>query len=250
MKGCSPKCFEIISDQCVSYTGKSYPEIGVEQGDSINQTLEKLASALVAIKAKVDACSYCNGEVSVPRTTNEIISSDTLTYSSVTETPSSARISVSTTPTSTSIPFRYSISSLPEGTVIDSKITIEGMKNSYPSQLVSTSGLSGGLELKPDNFPANLIAEVRVMTVEGEKKITSKIPINPSGQNIDVNMYSKNIGTADLNTQSQINTHFDKELASLRTSVNALTNLNIDGNNMSITEHLLDLQGKVKNLST
>ena len=250
MKGCSPKCFEIISDQCVSYTGGSYPEIGVEQGDSISQTLDKLASALVSLKSKVDACSYCNGEVTVPRTTNDILSSDNLTHSSVTETPSSARISVSTNPTATAVPFTYSISSLPSGTVIDSKITVEGMKNSYPSQLISTTGLSGGLELKPDNFPATLNAEVRIMTADGEKKVTSKIPLDPSGQNLDLNMYSKNVGTADLNTQSQINTFFDKELSTLRTSINALTNVNINGNSMSVTEHLVDLDSKVKNLST
>lgn len=248
MKGCSPKCFEVYTDSCVEYTGSSYPMIGVSQGNSISDVLDKLASALVELRARVDACSFCNGEPYFQDTTT-IVNTTPITYSSVNEFPSNARIQLDVNPTSSSIPVTYVLSNLPEGTVLASEVKVEGMKNNYPATILSTSGVSGGFELKPDNFPAKLISKTRLMTSSGEKEYNISIPLNPSGQSLNMGMYVRETGTPDINTQADVNVFFDKEISSLKSAINSLQTVNSGGSSMPITEKILEIENRLGSIT-
>lgn len=246
-KTCSPKCFEVYNDSCVEYTGNSYPRVGVNQGDSVQTTIMNLASALDALIARVDACSFCNGEVMV-RTSDQLINTSQLTYKTITELPSDSRIAVSVNPSSTSVPVTYAMSNFPQGTIIHAETWIEGMKNGYPTKLVNTPGTSGGFELKPENFPAKLYSKTRVMTSSGEKEYTSSIPLDPSGQKTDIGMYVKEAGSPELSTQTQVNSFFDKELSNLKSAVNALQTVNTSGASVPITEKLIEMEQRLNSL--
>ncbi len=249
LKKCSPKCFEVYSDSCVEYTGPDIQELRISQGSSLQAIITELASALLDLKRRVDACSFCNGEQMI-RNTDELVNMSEISQTSITEVPINSRISVKAEAQSSGTEIAYVISELPQGTMINSDVWVEGMKSGYPSKVVETSGLSGGFSLSPDNFPAKLYTRTRIMTDSGEKEITAVIPLEASGQKTDVGMYSRNIGTASLASQTDVNKFFDKEISGLRSAINMLQSVNTTGVQVPITQKVMELEQRINKLDS
>jgi len=63
---CYNGCAEIVSDQCVKYTGVDIPELGIENGDTLAHVEEQITSYLVdaidgtGIKLTIDPLIICN----------------------------------------------------------------------------------------------------------------------------------------------------------------------------------------------
>jgi len=54
------KCLNHIDGDCVKYTGKSYPDLGVENGESLVKVIDKLLSKVKELQDSKEDCNNCN----------------------------------------------------------------------------------------------------------------------------------------------------------------------------------------------
>jgi len=54
--GCFTGCVNVISDQCIKYTGENIPELGIETNDSLSRVLELITDYLL----DGEYAKYCN----------------------------------------------------------------------------------------------------------------------------------------------------------------------------------------------
>lgn len=53
------KCLDHIDGGCVKYTGDSYPELGINNGDTIIQVVDKLAEKVKELSNEEKDCDKC-----------------------------------------------------------------------------------------------------------------------------------------------------------------------------------------------
>jgi hypothetical protein len=223
--------FPLFSDKNIRYTGTSSSNINVEQGDHVSDVLDKLVIALSLLIDKVNACSFCEGEAGELSLSDANISaSGTYSQNSVI---SSSPATIKTTPNATGVNVNVNLDSAIESlgnvTVLKTKTTINGQKNGFPSQVLNTDKTAVSVNLRPDNFPANLESEVRYQDSTGEKTLKVRVPLSSTSATLDIPLQGGVSGATELNTQKDINDNLQSRVNALEGLVNSMVKLNISG---------------------
>lgn len=223
--------FPLFEDKNVTYTGTSSSNVNVEQGESIGVVLDKLVIALSLLIDKVNACSFCEGEAGELSLSAENISaSGTYAQNAIISTlPAVIKTTPNATGVNVNIDLDSAISSLGDVTVLKTKTTINGQKNGFPSQVMSTDKTNVSVNIRPDNYPANLETEVRYRDTTGEKVLKLRVPLSNTNTTVNLPLQGGASGSNPINTQQDLNTNIQERMLALESTVNAMARLNISG---------------------
>jgi hypothetical protein len=229
--------FPLFNDTNIKYTGASSNNLDIEQYEKLSQVVSKLVIALSNLTDKVNSCSFCQGEDNtISLSADTITTSSSLNQNSTIVSGSPATIK--TTPNSTGVNVNFDlnsvIASLGDATILKSKTTIEGLKNGFPSKIVNTDKTSMSVNLRPDNFPANLETEIRYQDSTGEKTISLKVPLSSTSSDIKLPLQGAVTGTPVINNQEDLNINLQERILNLENAITTLNSINISGFNSNL----------------
>jgi len=171
---CNSNCFpEPLS--CYFHSTKG---IGVvKTGDNQELINEKLAQEIEDIKSKLGRSTSCTSSNCTCGQQNVSTSTPTQVTTS-----SKSLAKVSTTSSATSVKLEYDVKEAAEslGTVLSSNVKVRS--NNGATRIVKdTDQLISAVSLRPDDFPAVMDVDVRVLTETGEKALKQSITLKPEG---------------------------------------------------------------------
>lgn len=232
--------FPLFQDKNVRYNGSPSSNVGVAQGDTVYQVLDKLVVALSALIDKVNSCSFCQGDgETLSLDASSISTSATMQSSTIS---SQGLAAVRTIPNATGVGVSVNLDNVIAGlgenvTVLKTKTNIEGLKNGFPSRIVDSSKSNMSVNLKPENFPANLDTEIRYKDPQGEKVLNLRVPLSPTSSDINLPMQGTFSGIPNISNQEDLNQALQARLLNAENTINSLNSINISGFNNNLPEN-------------
>lgn len=222
--------FPFLSDKNVKYSGLSDANLNVSQGESIGLVLEKVVNALSQLIDRLNQCPLCDGEELVITDENLRLSGSYTQNSSIQSAPAK----IQTVPTSggigLNVDLNSAIASLGEGaSVLKVKTTVNGQRNGYPAQVASSDKTSFSINLRPDNFPANLESEIRYQDNSGEKTLKVRTPLSVENTTLNLPLQGGASGSVQASTQKDVNQNLQERVLQLENIVTQLNNINVSG---------------------
>lgn len=214
----------------------------VKNGDTQTSINEKLAKELEELKSKLSQSSSAAPVSNTDAIENK---SGFGTTDNFTSTDSKAKITV--TPNAASIDVFYDLTdALGKDTKLYNKVSVEGLKNGSQAIIVDSDKLSSGFSLSPNNFPAYLTIDLRKRTDLGDVFLSAKVQLVSTGGDLSTNLYSRNFGGTELNTQTKVNDFLFDRVKKVEGSIqNTVT---VAGKTKTIQEAINDLHFAVENL--
>ena len=229
--------FPLFQDRNVKYNGSPSSNLDIAQGETVYQVLDKLVIGLSALIDKVNSCSFCQGDgETITLEASSIATTATMQNSTIT---SSGNASFKTIPNATGVGVSVNLDDVVSGlgdnvTVLKTRTTIEGLKNGFPSNIVNTNKSNISINLKPENFPANVETEIRYQDSQGEKTLKLRVPVSPTSSDISLPMQGINIGVPNVSNQEDLNQTLQERLLNAENSIAALNSINVSGFNNNL----------------
>lgn len=232
---CDNNCFpEPLS--CYFHSGKT---VGVvKNGDNQELINENLAQAIIDLSKKTSREPSCGA--STCTCGNNAV---TTTQASQVTIASSKLAKVSTKTSANSVQLEYDLKEAAEslGTVVSSNVKIRS--NNGSSRIIKDSDqLVSLVSLRPDDFPAVLDLDVRVLTETGEKSLKQSMELKPSGGSDEFFLSSSEMIAAPQNQTDQ-NKVFEARIKSIEAQSQSMSS-----STMLMT--ISKLEAEVQRLST
>ncbi|MBP8762316.1 MAG: hypothetical protein KBH21_00520 [Acetoanaerobium sp.] len=210
--------FEQPTDK-LKHNGK---DVGViNKGDTQTNVNEKLALEIEALKTQLNS-SKPQIEVSA----GSIVNSSNFGVSTL-NTVNSQKIQISTIPNEDNVYVSYKFNIEDGIEKVRSNVSIEGVRAGSQTVLYESDKLINGFYLTPNNFPATLVLSLDQIKNNSLERITSRVALNPLGDDTKYPTYIRNINRSDLNTQKDVNEFLYGEVNRLN---NIITNDKISYN--------------------
>lgn len=188
--------FEQPTDK-LKHNGK---DVGViNKGDTQTNVNEKLALEIEALKTQLNS-SKPQIEVSA----GSIVNSSNFGVSTL-NTVNSQKIQISTIPNEDNVYVSYKFNIEDGIEKVRSNVSIEGVRAGSQTVLYESDKLINGFYLTPNNFPATLVLSLDQIKNNNLERITSRVALNPLGDDTKYPTYIRNINRSDLNTQKDVN---------------------------------------------
>lgn len=188
--------FEQPTDK-LKHNGK---DVGViNKGDTQTNVNEKLALEIEALKTQLNS-SKPQIEVSA----GSIVNSSNFGVSTL-NTVNSQKIQISTIPNEDNVYVSYKFNIEDGIEKVRSNVSIEGVRAGSQTVLYESDKLINGFYLTPNNFPATLVLSLDQIKNNSLERITSRVALNPLGDDTKYPTYIRNINRSDLNTQKDVN---------------------------------------------
>ena len=188
--------FEQPTDK-LKHNGK---DVGViNKGDTQTNVNEKLALEIETIKEHLNS-SKPQIEVSA----DSIINNSNFGINTL-HTDSGQKIQISTIPNEDNIYVSYKFNIEDGAEKVRSNISIEGVRAGSQTILYESDKLINGFYLTPNNFPATLVLSLDQNKNNNLERITSRVALNPLGDDTKYPTYIRNVNRSDLNTQKDVN---------------------------------------------
>ena len=210
--------FEQPTDK-LKHNGK---DVGViNKGDTQTNVNEKLALEIEALKTQLNS-SKPQIEVSA----GSIVNSSNFGVSTL-NTVNSQKIQISTIPNEDNVYVSYKFNIEDGIEKVRSNVSIEGVRAGSQTVLYESDKLINGFYLTPNNFPATLVLSLDQIKNNSLERITSRVALNPLGDDTKYPTYIRNINRSDLNSQKDVNEFLYGEVNRLN---NIITNDKISYN--------------------
>lgn len=231
---CSNNCFESVRTDCIEYTGPSFEDLGISQGDSLKSVMGSVLSDLNSLKSAAveKAC-----EPNTPSTTSTGTSTNTSSSKALTR----ASVDLSSNIEGSVFTVDYNLSEAisectADGSLSRLNVTVSGRFNNSVTnvELGNSKSQIGSFSLKPENCPVVLNVEGYVINNNGGGKnisLSREIPCSTGSQNAFVNVTSA--GEVSDNPVGD-------QITSLENNVRSILDFNIDGQDLSTTINRLN----------
>jgi hypothetical protein len=256
-KDCNASCLGISSDECIVWTGPSFPTLGIETGYSYSINVVKLAAELSDLIEKNVVDLKCLGDGIVPLPEGVQVIVDKICSLNDTDITTTANLyclgsNVSTCaasiskksfsynlyPTTNGITFTYDSSStldnLPPGiTAGKFNLTAEGIVDSGSIVVADTENKIGGFNIPVSRLPAVITVKCRLGSSCGDielyKRIAITSPVNKSfNTEFGLNDYSYGASSDGPLLQKDFNELAASELCKQRSELESLKTIEIE----------------------
>lgn len=235
---CNSDCFPTVDLGCTHYIGEAFASLGIKDGMSGREVIQKLAEGYIALSDKINKCKLCDSDTNVESTSSLIDLEGLGTYSTTCSSAiTNTNFQYSVTGGATFISVSYSmqnvIDNLPTNYTVLSK-SCRIFQSGIGTTLYSDTNLSNGVfNIEPNRFPINMVFNILVQTPCGTVSIDKTIIVSDitNGSYTLAGKVTDN-GTDDLGkqvTQEGFNTIVKQKLAGIDRDLSTLKNPNISG---------------------
>ncbi len=228
-------CFPIYSGECVSYGGRSFHNLGIEEGDSIDEVVEKLSayilnpssesSTLVDMSELSEAASGCGAKIRISSFVYEVKTTD-----------AGGEFSYNFSKTIDALPGGYN--PIRQGVEIVTKL----------GKIQSLNGKLNGAAFPATAFPLNVSFYADVNSNCGLIRLSKNVVVPIPTDRVETDFLIHDFGTEDLSTPKSIETAIEILTNTVSALSKKIDNRTSTRDGKSLNEILLNVESNYTTL--
>lgn len=248
---CDPTCLEQVPTKCSVYDGKSFPEIGISQGDSLVSVIEVIGENVEANKSAANACGCNDSSNSSDNTSSDLGNVQALSTGNISEI-STEKTDIKTSINGSGLSIKYDFNNALSGLGKVSRLKVDVLgkyKNSDANVVLeSTKTAAGAFTIPTESCPItiNVLGYINKEGVEKEVNYSRVLPCQDNELGDFIN--ATQLSTSSVNTQGDVNSEICNQLDAIKSQMASILNFSIDGSN--ITDILLEQKNTILNQLT
>lgn len=244
---CNPNCFDNVGDGCIDISVTNTQLDIQAQVDSLATALAKIMDAIVCLQDnECDPCNKCNEQSS----TSTIETLGNISSAKSKQTKSTTPFTLTVTPGKTSTSISYDLKNAigQEGTAIVNAEAF-GNQNGLHSRLSRSNSTVSTFNASPENFPVTMQIDVTEVTSEGQNILKFQKTIQNVEETTSEVFDVASVNETSLETQKDVNEHFDKQVSSLQSQITNVENVSSNGQT-GLNNILADIQRQLDDLKS